>query len=280
MFGVLLAGLSSALSEISDSIGKKEVRGRVASYYTFGFLNLLFGTIIIIATGFVRHDFLFDIASLPTFLPRLALEVLQAHVSILALMRASRSDFGVIRMLTIPLLLAVDVMLGYHVTTLQVFGITLIVAAIVLLSYSEHFKTKGIWLVVISAVNAVITISLYKYDVSHFNSVEAEQSIVCLVLVLYFFILAAYMKRENPFSYLVNPYFLVQTCASGLSTAAGSFAILFAPASIITTALRAFAVLFAIGSGRFYFREKHFAFKLGLFCIVVLGLVCLTPSLA
>ena len=278
MFGLLLAGLSGAFGELSDSIGKKEVHDKVASYYTFGFLNLLFGTVFIIAAGIVRHDFIFDMASLPTFLVRLILEIAQAHISILAIMKADRSDFGLIRMLTVPLLLIVDISLGYHVALFQILGIAFIIVAVVCLSYSENFKTKGLWLILASSVNAVATISLYKYDVSHFNSVESEQGIVCLVLVLYFFILAAYVKRENPLGFLANPAFVAQTVSSGLSNAAASFAILFAPASVITAALRAFSVLFSILSGRFYFHERKFILKVTLFSLITLGLVCLMFS--
>ena len=278
MFGLLLAGLSAGFGEVSDSIGKKEVHERVASYYTFGFLNLLFATIFIIAAGLLRNDFIFSLASLPTFIPRLFLEVVQAHISVLAIMKADRGDFGIIRILTVPLLLTVDISLGYHVTSFQMLGIVLISGTVMFLSYAERFKTKGLWLILASAVNAVITISLYKYDITHFNSVEAEQGIVSLVLLLYFFMLAVYVRRENPLRFLLKPAFVVQTAASGLSYAAASFAILFAPASIITGALRAFAVLFSIISGRFYFREKGFLLKVTSFCVIALGLACLALS--
>ena len=277
MFGFLLVGVSAVFDELSSTIGKKEVRDKVASYYTFGFLNLLFGAVFILATGIVRDDFIFNVASLPTFLVRVFLEVVQADVSVRAIMKADRSDFSVIRMITVPLLLAVDIMLGYQVTTLQIMGITLIIASIVLLSYSEHFKTKGLGLIVVSAVNAVFTISLYKYDVSHFNSVEAEQGIICLVLLLYFYICALYEKREDPIRFLLNPAFFLQTCASGLSAVTAAFAILFAPASIITAALRASSVLFAMISGRFYFKERKFAFKVAIFFVIAAGLLCLIP---
>src|SRR3989344_8721126 len=130
MFGILLASISSAFSELSDSIGKKKTTERAYSHYTFGFLSVLGGALFLLIVGFVHNDFMFSLASLPTFLPRLVLEVLQAHVTIEAIVRADRSDFGHIRTLTIPLLLAVDLMLGYGVSTSQMLGMGIIFCTI------------------------------------------------------------------------------------------------------------------------------------------------------
>lgn len=275
MVGILIAFISSACSELSDTIGKRKVGEGVGSYYTFGFLSLFFGTIILIIIGAWRHEFFFSLASLPTFIPRIILEVLQAHVGVLAIIKADRSDFGPIKTLTIPLLLIADILLGYTVTSQQILGMGLIsITIFILLSY-ERFQTKGLSLVLFTAVNAVATISLYKYDITNFNSVESEQIIVQLVLLLYFFILASVVGRENPFVFLKQRSFLIQAIASGPVSSLTSFAYLFAPASIITAALRVFAVLFSILSGRLYFKEKGFVIKLLVFLGIITGLFLL-----
>lgn len=275
MTGILIALISSACSELSDTIGKKKVGDGVASHYTFGFLSLLFGTIIIVSIGALRHDFLFSPASLPTFIPRVFLEVLQAHLSIVAIVKADRGDFGPIRTLTIPLLLIADIVLGYTITPYQMIGIGITSLAIFILLFYERFQTKGLWLILFTAINAVATISLYKYDITHFNSVESEQIIVQLVLLLYFFILASCIGRENPLAFLKQRAFFIQAMSSGSASSLGSFAYLFAPASIITAALRAFAVLYSILSGRFYFKEKGFLVKFCIFFGIIAGLLLL-----
>lgn len=275
MFGILLTSISSAFSELSDSIGKKETGERVYSPYSFGFLSVLGGALFLIVIGFVRNDFAFSLASLPTFLPRLVLEVLQAHVTIQAVMRADRSDFGHIRTLTIPLLFIADLVLGYGIGTQQMFGMGIIFGTVfVLLSY-EHFKTKGLSLLIFTAVNAAITISLYKYDITHFNSIESEQSIIAIVLLLYFFVLAVMRVHENPVRLLFKPTFFVQAVSGGLGSVFNSYAYSFDPASIITTASRAFSVLFAVLSGKLYFKERGFIVKLLLFCAIAGGLLLL-----
>jgi len=275
MIGVLLAGASSALREVSDSIGKKEVQDRVVSYYTFGFLNLLFGTSFLIAYGFLFHDLVFTVASLPTFLPRVCLEILQAHLTVLAVTTADRGNFGFVKTLTIPLLLGADIVLGYAVSGMQMLGIGIILAAVLFLVITEGRHMKGRWFLIASAVNAAITLSLFKYDITNFNSVAAEQSIIMSILMLYFFLCAFIICRENPFAFLRRRIFVVQTTSSGLSEALSSFAYSFAPAAVITTGLRATAILFAMLSGKLYFHEKGFLLKVGLFCLIVLGLIFL-----
>ena len=272
MIGLLLAVFASGLGELSDSIGKYEVRKKVVSYYSFGFLSLLATAISIAAVGIYRDSFIFSLASLPTFIPRLVLEVFQAHISLLAITKADRGDFGVIRVITVPLLLFVDLHLGYSITALQALGIVIIVSSVFGLAWAERFRTKAFWFILASAINAVATISLYKYDISHFNSVEAEQTIVCLVLLLQFYVLARIFGRENPLKLIFSPIFSVQVTASGLASTLVSFAISFAPASIITAGLRASSVLFSILSGRYYFKEKRFEIKFVLFCSITFGL--------
>ena len=271
MFGVLLSALSSAFNELSDSIGKKKVGDGIASYYTFGFLSILFGTIMLIIMGVWRQDFIFSLASLPTLIPRVFLEVLQAHVNILAVVKADRSDYGPIRILTIPLLLAVDVMLGYAITPIQMLGISIIFVTIFLLLSYERSRAKGLFLVLFTAINAVATLSLYKYDITHFNSVETEQVLVQLVLLVYFFVLAVTVGRENPFTFLRRGVFFAQASASGLASSFTSYAYVFAPASIITAALRASAVLFSVVSGKYYFKEKRLLLKISAVCGILAG---------
>jgi len=272
---MLFVIVSTALGEFSDSVGKKEVRDRVASLATFGFLNLLFGTLFLIILGYLRHNFVFSLTSLPTFIPRAFLEILQAHLTVLAVVKADRSDFGLIKSFTIPLLLIVDISLGYSISSIQIAGIIIIFLGVLFLLSKEHFRTKGFWLLMGGAINAVITISLFKYDISHFNSVESEQIFIMLLLMIYFFILAVWMYKENPLKFLRKPIFLAQSGAAGLASAIASYAYLFAPAAIITAALRAFSILSSLISGKLYFHEKNITAKIISFCLILLGLFLL-----
>jgi len=275
MIGLLLVLTATFFREIGSSIGKVKVRSHKESIYTMGFLSLFWGTIILIATGFMKDSFVFTVASLPTFGARIFLEIAQIHVAILAITKADRSTFGFLRIITIPLLLMADIALGYTVTSLQIAGIGVIVLSLVILFINHGIRKKGAWLVLFTAINAPITISLYKYDITNFNSVEAEQGLLYLILMAYFFFMAYFITKENPILFLRKPIFFLQSLATGLGFVILSFAYLLAPASIIATSNRSFSILWTMISGNIYFHEKHFLVKLFAFILIVIGLVLL-----
>lgn len=275
MLGIILAAVSDAFAEFSASTGKRGVRRGAESLYSFGFLTFFFAAAFFLAEGFLRSDFVFVQESLPTFVPRLFLEVLQAHMMLRAVVLSDRGDFGFVKTLTIPILLGIDLALGYAIGPMQMLGMALVLLPVAALVAIEWRQMRGLGYLLFIAINAVATISLYKYDITHFNSVAAEQSIVCLVLMTYFYILARTIAREEPLALLRKKIFLAQSLASGASTVAGSFAYAFAPASVIVTAMRSFGILFSVLTGRYYFHERHFAIRALLFSFTLAGLVLL-----
>ena len=276
MLGLLLVLSATFCGEIALSIGKRSVEDGKQSIYAMGFLNGLWGTLLLFFTAFViRKTFLFSFASLPTFGLRLILELAQAHVSVLAIARADRSTFGFLRILTIPLLLLSDVALGYSISGLQIAGMAIIIAGLIALFIKNGIRRRGMWLVLFTAVNAAATISLYKYNITHYNSVEAEQGIALIVLMLYFFAMARFVKGENPLYFLKKPIFLAQSLSEGVGVVLIGFAYLYAPASIITAIKRAAEVLWATVSGKMYFGEQKLLVKLAVFVCVAAGLVLL-----
>ncbi len=275
MIGLLLVLGATFLEEIGGSIGKFEMQKKKESIYTFGFLMLLWGTVFFLISAFVRDSFIFSIESLPTLIVRALLEIIQAHLSILAVTRADRSTFGFLRIITIPLLLVTDLFLGYTIGVNELWGIGIIIAALIILFINHGIKKEGAWLVIFTSINAVATISLYKYNITNFNSVEVEQSIVHIVLLCYFFIMATFVARENPLRFLQKPTFFIQSVVMGVGTVLISFAYLFGAASIITAVKRAAGILWAMLSGNMYFKEKGFLVKFASLVLIVSGLVML-----
>ena len=285
MLGLLLVIGSTLASEAGTSIGKWETAHGKESMYTMGFLNSLWATVFLLALAFsvpsgffapgFPSGFVFSAASLPTFLPRLALEIIQAYVTVHAIVYADRSTFGFLRIITIPLLLVADIALAYSIDTFHIAGMGLIIVSLILLFINHGIRRKGAWLVVFIAVNAVLTISLYKYDITHFNSIEAEQTLVSLVLLAFFFCMARMRAKENPLRFFARPIFFAQSLFMGASGAIMSFAYLFSAASVITTAERAANVLFAMLSGRLYFHEKKLWTKVVSFILIMAGLALL-----
>ena len=277
MTGLLLTFIATLFTEAQDSIGKWSVEQRKQSIYTMGFLSLLWSFFFFLFSSvFIEKAFLFSLASLPTFLPRAVLEVVLAHVSILALTRADRSTYSLLRIGTIPLLLATDVFLGYGVSPSAMLGIGVIVAVLLFLFLSRAIRKEGVGFVIFTAIAAAATLSLFKWDITHFNSVPAEQGLIMGILLLYFFLMDVAVAKENPLQFLSRPLSLLQSLSAGLGAVLFSFAYLFGAASVITAAVRALSVLWAILSGNIYFKEKNLAVKFAAFLFLVLGLALIS----
>ena len=276
MLTVLFASLSSFIGEISSSIIKFETDRGKESVYTAGFINMLFGLAAFILLASFSGRFIFSAASLFTFVPKAILEIVQAQVSMLALMKSDRSTFAFLRNLTIPLLLAADLIFGFSVSAYQWAGIGMILAIFLIIIWFHVLNFRGAVYPIFTAVNAVATISLFKYNITHFNSVEGEQIATILILMVYFFLAAKIFSRENPFLFLKNKIFLGQGIFHGAASILGSFAISFGNPGIAMAAERASAVLAGIISGHNYFQEKKFGAKLLVSLGLVVGLTLLT----
>lgn len=282
MLAILLIAAGAFFSEVATSLGKEEVARRKETIFTYGFLSLFLSTIVFLLIAvFVRGEFVFSLQSLPTLSLRAALEILQAYVSIKAVTTADRSTFGFLRILTIPLLLLVDVLLGYDITLNQLVGVSILTVSILFLLLNHGVRTKGIGFVLFSALNAVITLSLFKYNITHFNSVEADQSIIQSILLLYFAVMVWRTKGQNPLRLLLKPLFFFQSLSQAVGGVLVSFAYLFVPASVAASIERPTSVFFSLVAGNRYFHEKKLAQKLIAFLLLLIGFAFLAgfPSL-
>ncbi len=273
MFGIILTAISTLFQETSNSIGKNEISHARESIYMMGFLNMIWGGIILATTGLIRRDFIFSMASLPTFTIRAVLEIVQAYVTIRAISVASRSTFGFLRTITIPLLLAVDLFMGYAVGPWQIIGIGVIVIGLFFIFLNHGFEKQGIGFVLFSAINAVLTISLYKYDIAHWNSVEGEQTIMYTILILFFLIMMITRTKDRPWKIFTNRQFFLQSASQGLAGALSSFAYIFVPPSILAAIDRSTSILWSVLSGNAFFHEKKFIIKMIALLLFAAGIV-------
>ena len=276
MFGIFLTSFASFFTEVSDSIGKQQVSQYKQSIFTMIFLQLFCGTIIYVLIFLVKPEsFVFSFASLPFFVTRIFLELVQSYSTVRAITFVDRSTFSFIRIGTIPLLAIVDFFIGYQLSLFKLAGIGIIVFTLLFVFINRNIKKTGVGWVIFSTLNAVITLSLYKYDITNFNSVLAEQLIVYLISLIFFAVCAFVYGKENPFSFLKQRISLTQSLTNGLGGVIDSFAYGFAPASVITAAKRSSAALWAIAAGRAYFKEKHILIKVAVGFFLILGLVAL-----
>ena len=276
MLGVILTGIATLFGEIGDLIGKAEARKGHENSLTLGFYNNFWGGVIFLAIILFRGEFVFSLASLPTFGLRAVLEVLQAHLTAKAIIVADRTTFGFFRVFTLPLILLADVFLGYTLSLQQVIGIAVIILTLIFIFFGEKIGKAGRGLILLTAVNAVITISLFKYNITNFDSVEAEQFLISMILIGYFWVTGLYFVKQNALLLLFsNPRFLGQSLAHGFGGVLESFAYIFAPASIILAVKRSSATGWSAISGRLFFSEKHFLFKVGILILLIVGIILL-----
>lgn len=275
MIGALLIIAGGFFQELYDSIGKIKVSQLKQSTYTMGFLGFFWTTIFFLLAIVIKGRFEFSLASLPFFLTRLFLEVILAHVTVLAVTRADRSTFGFVRVITLPLLLGVDIFLGYGLSYFQIIGISLISLVIMFFFLDGKNNKKGGGIVLFTAVTAVITLSLFKYDIAHFNAVEAEQFLTHLTLLIYFFVAALFLSKENPLRFLFKPTCFVQSVSQGLASLLYSFGMDFVPASVFVAVKRSSSIILSAASGFFCFHEKNWLAKLALLTGLIIGVILL-----
>lgn len=274
MFGVFLITFATLVSESADSFGKFEVSKKEEGLYSMGFINMFVATLFLCFGLFFGQKFFVSMASLPTLLPRIALEIIQTHVTLLAIIKADRSTYSFIRTITIPLLLLVDVFLGYKLMPTQMLGVFIIILAIFLAGYEKVMSRNGMWFVLLTGINAVITISLYKYNITHFNSVLGEQITVQLAILLYLSFLI-YFKKEQSLRSLMKMKFLLQSSAGAVGGLMETFAYAYAPASVILSGKRAVGMLWSTLAGWKFFGEKNLLEKLIVCTFLVIGVVLL-----
>jgi len=275
MIGIFLTAIGTFLDEMSLSIGKWEIFNKKENIYTFGFLNQFWIIIIFIIFAILKNNFVFNPASIPILIVFIILEIAQVYFSLHAIIKADRSTFGFLMILTIPLLLLVDVILGYKIGLLSIIGVSIIIFGLIILLINHGLNKKGVGYVIFTAFNAVATISIYKYCITHYNSVEAQQIITSVFILVFLFIMSIWKFKENPFNFIFKKNIFIQSFSKGIAGVVLGFAYIYAPASIITSGKRGFSVLWSILSGNKYFHEKHLFVKILSFILIIVGLIFL-----
>lgn len=273
MLAAIILFASTFAIEAGSSIGKESARRHRENVYDMGFLSLFWGLVFLLVTLLFGAPWRFQLASLPTLLPRLGLEIALTYINAEAIIRADRTTTNFLRLISIPLLLVVDLALGYHISAWQLAGVGIMfVALIVAFSHNRHGR-RGAWLAVLSGLLAVGTVSLYKYDITHFNSIAAEQTLVLAVLVAYFYVGSARLRRQSPLRLLLRPVTGTQSLASGVAVVLESFAFGLAPASVILTFKRSFGLMWAVIFGGTYFHEHSLRRKVSSGALMVTSLL-------
>jgi len=269
---MLLVAVGSLLTEASTSLGKfavgrkwehESVMGLMNNIWTLGY----FVVIIVLSP----ESFHIESATTPLLVLTTILIVMQTVATLSAVRLASRSTFGMIRTLTIPLVAGIDIFTGAPLSSSKLFATALMFGAAAWLYRNHGFSPRGALITLYTAVNAAITISLVKVILNMGTNIAAAQSIFitanCVVLFLW-----ARKHASGKQAKLHANLLTLQSGAYGLGGLLESYALVLAPASIVTTASRALSVLWAIIFGKAVFEERHMREKIIAGCVIVIGL--------
>src|SRR3989344_4492817 len=155
MLTLILIFSATFFEEVSSVFTKKGISDRRESIYTAGFLNLSFTTLWFLGIILYHDNFVFSMDSLPIFGLRMLLEFALLTIGLKAVAEADRTTFSFIHSGTVPLLLAVDIFLGYAVSPKQMIGILLFCGIILILAFSKGIEKKGALGVALITVGAV-----------------------------------------------------------------------------------------------------------------------------
>lgn len=275
MIGIFLIIVAALFEEVSTSSAKESIARHAESIASRAFLVGLWGMLFLGISLLGGVEWKFNMASLPFFFSRIAVEIVLTNITLKAITTADRSTFGFFRTLTIPIILCIDVVLGTALSLSQIWGVMAIIASLLILSYRHSLSSKGMGLCLLSAIGSSITLSLYKFNITHFNSVPAEQILSGMIVLPYFFWHALVKDKENPFKLLRSKKILSESAASGVGGILASFAYLFAPASVIVAAQRSSALCWSIVAGALHFHERHLYEKISVLGLTALGIALL-----
>lgn len=285
MLGILLMAIATLLGEASVAANKLSTREHTIDYIDTGIIVVFAGIVSFLIAGIIYPaSVLFDLGTLPTFLTRLSLEIPLTIFSGYALMKAERSTFAMLRSLTIPLLLIVDLMMHYPLSVTQISGALVITLALAS-TVSAKFSKAGMWWCIATAIGAVGTISLYKIDIDatrlHHNSVIAEQIVMLLAIFIALILAKLVLHKPLPTRVIFHER---RTQLSLLASAFGGIIEAFSYKYVVGTALvlaakRGIGIVLSLVTGRAVFHEDNLKARSMVAVAIIAGLILMaTPQ--
>ncbi len=274
---IILVFIGSIFAELSISIGKFESNNKGEGIYSMAFLNTLGAFLVFFTLFLLKHNTLtFSKASIPLVLLLIGFEFIQIRLANTAVIRADRSIFSLVKSLTIPLLIIVDVFMGYSLSMATIVGCTVLFSGIGIVFLHHTNKKQHLLYPILSAVNSVITISIYKYLITNYNSVITQQLIIYGCLLIYSVLGIVYKEKTTIKHIIKNKLRDSQIASSAFASVLFSFAYKFAPASLVIAVERSLMVLFSLISGRFEFKEHVGKVRIFSAFMIIIGLIIIS----
>jgi uncharacterized membrane protein len=274
---VLFASISSFIDQLGSAVSKDVMDPAAANLdvWTSALLSLLFGSLIIFMVFLFKVGLggvILDTGYIWTFIPRVALEILQLYVTYTALKISDLSTFGFIRVISIIVVVISElVFMGVLLKPGQYLGIFIVLLSILAIFRSGKSKTDGWKYSLASAVNGALLLTFTRFQFNHINP-YLNESIVrafCIVIVLGIILISGKGLAVLPKKILWLAPFRSLTGLLNL------LALNFGSASIYSTSERGGSVVSAVLVGHSYFKEKSFGEKLLISLSICFGIILL-----
>lgn len=279
MIWLLLWLIWTFFEEINNSISKEKSQkvDLLKIWIITSFFSILIFILSLLYKFYLGNiEIHFNTWSIPLLIVRVIAEILQSYVTILAIKHSDRSTFSIIRILTIPLLLLVDIIMWYSFSIFSIIWIFIIVFSFVWFNLKlKTINFKWWYLVLFTAVNAVVTMSLFKYSLSHYhNSVEIDQMLMSIGILLFFMIFNRHKHRTCWLKLIFqDKAFVYQWVSIALASLLLSYTFLYMNASEASALKRAWEMFWSIISWVIFFEEKHLLKKLIFAGIIIVWLI-------
>lgn len=235
---------------------------------------------LVIAVFFlaIKWEFNFDSSSIWILFLRFIFESLQTYLTLKAIVSTDRSTFNIIKILTLPLLIVVDIILGYNIAMTSIVWMWIIVASFLYFNLKEHtLNLKGSFFVFASTFNALITISLCKELITNYNnSFEVVQIIWAAWSIIFLAWLLLWKREKVEWKILKDKMVLWGLICYWIWTLLASYWYTLMNASEATTILRIWAMFSGLLLWYLVFKEDNIKSKVTMTLTIVVWVIIMT----
>jgi len=173
----------------------------------------------------------------------------------------------------IPLLLVLDILLGYEITARHILGGIMLLGMLIYIIYKGDFSMKGIKYVIAANLLSVLTITAFKYSTSYFGSTELVNFYSALFAGGLFVVIVGRTKGIKGILKICKPKYLAFASLYGIASVLNAAAYKYMISSMVIACKRFFAMMFGIISGKLYFQEKNLLKKISVASMIGMGVI-------
>lgn len=167
-------------------------------------------------------------------------------------------------------LLTVDLILWYNISSWEIAWILLITFTLIIVSSNRTISLNGVGYVLLSVIFSVVNISIVKYWIENYNSLESQMLIIQVLVSIIMFFVVLFQKGLNWIAVCFNPKYFVVGVFNSLNVLFNNIALLFGPASVVTALRKVWEVIWWVVFWKVIFDEKKFLRKIWTALILII----------